>query len=367
MIKIQFDHQHFSNQVFGGISRYFANIQAALSESDEFSFDRGIYFTKNYYLKDEKFPLPRIISRYMIKKYSDSRIYRKNTRYSLKCIQKNKYDLFHPTYYDPYFVDHVKVPVVLTVHDLIHEKFPLYFPLDDETTHQKRLTIERTNHFIAISESTKRDLQEYYQIPEDQITVIYHGYNPIDFSGRISKDYGNYILFVGDRTSYKNFLTFLQAVKEIVENYRDIEIICAGGEAFRSVEKEVIHRLGLSDRIRQFKVNDAELHQLYKHALVYVNPSLYEGFGLPILEAFAASCPVALSNTSCFREVGGDAAVYFDPYEPSSITEAIQSILFDTAARQTLTNKMPAQLSRFSMSSCMEKTKLVYKKILDKS
>ncbi|WP_207535788.1 glycosyltransferase family 4 protein [Desertivirga arenae] len=366
MIKILFDHQHFSNQVYGGITRYFANIQKALKESPDFEFNRGILFSKNHYLKDEKLPLPKFLAGYMLKRYSGAKIYRKNMRYSLKLIQQNNFDIFHPTYYDPYFTEHIKKPVVLTVHDLIHEKFPLYFPLDDTTLYQKRVSITSASHLIAISQSTKKDLQDYYQIPQEKITVIHHGYQPLanNETGN-ANSYGDYILFVGDRTSYKNFINFLYGVEEIVQRYPEIKIICAGGESFKSVELEIIIKLGLTEKIKQFKVNDLELNSLYKNALIYVNPSLYEGFGLPILEALAVGCPAVLSDTSCFREVGGEAALYFNPYDPGSIKDTIITALFNKQMRDELVKNAGAQLAKFPMDKCMDRTKAVYKQVMD--
>lgn len=377
-IKIQFDHQHFTNQEYGGISRYFANIQDSLDKSNDFSYDRGLWITRNYYLKHVRFPLrkqlknfPKLnnyLINYIFEKYEYDKIYQWNNEYSLECIRKNNFDVFHPTYYDPYFIYDIKKPIVITVHDLIHEKFPMLFPRYDGTTHQKRMVFERANHFIAISESTKKDLMEYYKIPEEKISVIYHGHFPLIGDIQSAKNqHGNYILFVGDRTNYKNFINFIYAVKDLLITYNDIKVIFAGGGDFASVESEIILHLGLKNKVEYIKIDDYNLKVLYKHALVYVNPSLYEGFGLPILEAFAEDCPTILSNTSCFKEVGGNAAVYFDPNDSECIKQAINSVIFNSSLRNNLILNGREQLKKFSIEDSMEKTKAVYRKVVNEN
>lgn len=359
MIKIQFDHQTFSMHRFGGISRYFAAIQEALSKEDEFTFNRGILYTTNHYLKNEQFPLPKWIGDIFLQK--ERRRSKWNKRYSKLCIKKNDFDIFHPTYYNPYFLRKLNgPPFVLTVHDMIHELFPEYFPHFDDTIHLKRILIEKADHFIAVSHSTSNDLQRLFNIPENKISVIHHGFFPSERNLDFIPPYKNYLLYVGERGGYKNFYRFLEAVADILIN-NDINLICAGSKPFCKAEEETMLRLNIKQRVTWIAPNDGELNQLYSKAMLFVYPSLYEGFGLPILEAFSNNCPIAVSNTSCFKEVGGNAVEYFDPYDTLSIATAINNVILSPAKTGALRSAGTIQLQKFPLQLCMDKTMDVYR------
>jgi glycosyltransferase involved in cell wall biosynthesis len=363
MIKIQFDHQAFSMQRFGGISRYFANIQKHLAHSNEFSYDRGVLFTNNAYIKDQKFPVPDWLWRAFITK--DRKIFKYNRKYAKYCVRNHDYDIFHPTYYNPYFLNSIKKPFVITVHDFIHELFPEYFLPNDDTAHYKKLLIDKAAHIIAISKSTRDDLQKVYNVPDSKVSMIYHGYEPV--TGSLDNDTTmtgpGYILFVGDRPAYKNFFKWITAVAPLLTKY-GINVICAGGSEFTKTELDFISRLNIQNKITQVQATETMLANLYRNALLFAYPSLYEGFGFPILEAFANNCPVVVSNTSCFKEVGGDAAVYFDPYSIESIQFAIDGMLSKATDTDKLRMAGGAQLAKFTMESCMQKTTQVYRALV---
>ena len=195
--------------------------------------------------------------------------------------------------------------------------------------------------------------------------MIYHGYDTsTDLLINDTKiPYSNYVLFVGDRWAYKNFFRWLTAIAPLLIKY-DINAVCAGGKSFSSTELEFIKRLGITNKISQLQASEAELKALYRNALLFVYPSLYEGFGLPILEAFANSCPVAVSNTSCFKEVGGDAVSYFDPYSVYSMTSVIEGLILQTDNANKLRVAGKGQLEKFTMQNCMEQTVNVYQSII---
>src|SRR5690606_2346406 len=232
-------------------------------------------------------------------------------------------DIFHPTYYDAYFLSLLKRPFVLTVHDLTHEIYPEFFPQNDPFITHKREVIAKADHIIAISHSTAKDLQEVFGIAEKKISVIYHGY----YKGHIQEDTdfplpARYLLYVGDRAGYKNFTRFITAVAPLLRQDKELFVICAGGGEFRLAERELFYRNGISENILQRSATDPQLNNMYQKAIMFVYPSLYEGFGLPILEAFSNNCPVAMSDSSCFPEVGGNAVIYFDPYSPEDMLKA---------------------------------------------
>jgi glycosyltransferase involved in cell wall biosynthesis len=172
------------------------------------------------------------------------------------------------------------------------------------------------------------------------------------------------LLYVGDRDSYKNFLFFSRAVEPLLKDDRDLKVICTGSP-FTKKEKVFLKELDIFDRFVTVNVNDADLALLYKSAQVFVYPSYYEGFGIPILEALSMGCPVVLSNSSSFPEVAGDAGVYFDPKKLSSIRSAIEHVITDQNYRKSLSKSCLDQASHFSWAQAARDTSDIYRKIIN--
>ncbi|WP_341838621.1 glycosyltransferase family 1 protein [Chitinophaga pollutisoli] len=366
-MKVSFDHQIFTMQRYGGISRYFANICNSLQEREDAECKLLVLYSRNQYIQDRQFPMSPFLGERLLKK--NSNLAKWNEKYARHHIRKNDFDILHPTYYHPYFLEGLKKPFVITVHDMIHELFPEYFSTNEVYVRYKRETISRADHLIAISASTENDLQRIYNIPESKISVVHHGYqdNPAllnaDDTSSFQPPFRDYVLFVGDRAGYKNFGRFVQAVKPVLERY-DIHLVCAGGGDFGAAEHEMLYRAGIQHRAKQVSASEAQLNALYQHALAFVYPSLYEGFGLPILEAFRNNCPIITSNTSCFKEVGGDAAIYFDPYQVEDMTKAIDAVINSKELYGQLRAKGTERLGLFTMERCMEGTMEVYRKLV---
>src|SRR5690606_34603832 len=197
-MRILYDHQAFVMQRYGGISKYFASLSSGISQTRNITSDVKVLHTENGYLCPESNVLSIALGNQFLKK--KSRMERWNRRYSQYLIQRDDFDVFHPTYYDPYFLDYIKKPYVITVHDMIHELFPEYFSSQDPTALNKRRVIGRADHVIAISESTKKDLQNLLGVAESKISVVYHGlFEPavssIDHTTKAFKTSGAYILF----------------------------------------------------------------------------------------------------------------------------------------------------------------------------
>lgn len=358
-MKVLFDYQTFSMQKYGGISRYFANLHFGLNSIEGTESELGLLFSDNAYIKNDELPLG--VFNNFIKK--ESRRYKYNKWYCKYLLKQNDLDVFHPTYYHPYFLKSLKKSFVLTVHDMIYELFPEYFATEPYKFYKENL-IKRADHIIAISECTKNDIQKFYNIGDNKISVVHHGYQmqtnnigpnfyPVD---------GAYILFVGDRFGYKNFNFFIKAAAPIILKY-SIKLICAGGGIFNSEEGRLINKLGMTNNIQQLAVNDDQLMHLYRHADAFVYPSLYEGFGLPVLEAFFNNCPVIVSNTSALPEVAGNAAEYFNPADEQSIAFAIEQVLSSKDKQDVMREKGRARLKLFSFDSCLQKTLKVYQSL----
>ena len=362
-MKILYDHQMFDAQVYGGISRYFANLISGIGKYDRIETEASVLYTNNHYLKGKvKSHIGRLLAQSVFSKPRKLRAWNKN--YSKMRISRGQFDIFHPTYFHPYFLKFLRKPFVLTVHDMIYELFPGYFQSTDLTAEYKRKLVTAANHIIAISETTKKDLMRLLDVPEEKITVVYHGYQSVD---RTTDPLLNlpekYLLFVGSRDNYKNFDTFAAAFALVKKSHPDLKAVCVGGGDFTQEEAALFSKLQITDSVMQININDRDLYWIYKKALAFVYPSLYEGFGLPILEAFDANCPVISSDISCFREVAGDASVYFDPQDAQVMANTIMETVDDPMLRKGLLLNGEKRLANFTMEKCLSGTLDVYRKV----
>lgn len=271
----------------------------------------------------------------------------------------SKYDIVHLTGTESFAFSFVKRPVVVTIHDMIAEKFYN----SKKRISRKKKTIMKADAIICVSQNTKNDLIRYYpNVNQDKIHVIYHGFNTIKYKYRkiVSK---KYILYVGSRYSeYKNFAFFLTAISGLLKDY-GIYLVCTG-DNFSFLEKECIKKNDIVNNVMLLGfVKDEELASLYHYAECFVYPSLYEGFGIPILEAFSHDCPVCISNTSCFPEVAGDAASYFDPNDKESIVLALKQVLNNENYRNQLIKKGRERLRFFSWDKASDAHVKIYESL----
>jgi glycosyltransferase involved in cell wall biosynthesis len=289
-------------------------------------------------------------------------------------LKKQDFDLFHPTYYDPYFQKYLeKKPFVLTVYDMIHELYPEYFSLNDPTKTAKKELIEKADSVIAISNNTKNDIIRFTDVDPDRISVIYLG-NPFEFTGplshgKISLEITSfkkpYLLFVGTRSGYKNFKFFISSFTKLLKNHENLHVYCAGGGPFTSDELNRLRELNLLAKVHYVKTNDMIMKYLYENAQAFIFPSLYEGFGLPVLEAFSCGCPVVLSNSSSLSEIAGDAACYIDPDDGDSLIRGIESVLSDKDYHENFIRKGYERLKFFSWEKTARETKRVYDSLVN--
>ncbi|HOS15604.1 MAG TPA: glycosyltransferase family 1 protein [Bacteroidales bacterium] len=360
MIKILYDHQMFSMQKYGGVTRYFADLIYNLPQ--DFEKDVAMKYSENHYITktyNQKFRTIDSLQNFRVKRRL---YYFINNQVSLKAIKKSDYDVFHPTYYNPYFIKHIKKPFVVTIHDMIHERFADTFPFYDNIAKNKKILANKAAHIIAVSQNTKNDIVEYYGINPDKITVVHHGCKQqVEL---VEQLYENYILYVGERKSYKNFIQFLEAIVPLLHADKTLKIVCTGS-SFTKEEINLFQKHSISNQLIHVLASDTILYSLYQHALVFVFPSLYEGFGIPILEAFANNCPVCLSNASCFPEIAQDAAQYFDPKDKQSIFNAINLVISNSEFRSSLIFKGKEKIKNFTTEKMVKNTCVVYNSLLD--
>lgn len=360
-MKVLFDHQIFKYK-FSGIARYHYELAKGLKKEGHNSKISTIFSACEYLLKDSSYKVynPSGDDNFKGKRYVEILLNEINQMYSLQSIKMNSFEIFHPTYYDPYFINILKKPLIITIHDCIHEKF---YPKESskDIANTKKL-IERANLIIAVSENTKIDVINYHNVPSEKIHVIHHGFKS---SNEINSTnlYGDYLLFVGRRDRYKNFERFIKALAPILLKHKSLKLVCTARN-FTDEETELLKHLRITDKVTSVIASDIELNSLYKYAKLFVFPSIYEGFGMPILEAFANDCPICISDTSCFPEIAKDAAEYFDPYSIDSINTAIDNVINNENLRQDLIKKGRKRLLEFSWEKTVLETIEVYKQLV---
>jgi glycosyltransferase involved in cell wall biosynthesis len=364
-VKILYDHQMFSLQKYGGVTKYFCELIKNLSVENKYEI--SLMFSDNQYLKEDhtffrkkKFSLPN--GPFHGKGFLKRKMYYLNQLHSGRSVSAGKYDLFHPTFYNNYFLDILKKPFVITVHDLIAFKFKDSHLKNDPFRYQMEKVIRKADRIISISENTKKDVIEIFKINSEKIDVVYHGYNKPQVQDN-NNSYGTYILFVGRRDSYKNFTNFTKAISGVLQKENDLKLICVG-EPFNKQEIIDLKKLKIREQCVALSVDEKTLINLYSNALLFVYPSFYEGFGMPILEAFANSCPVCLSDASCFPEIAKGAGIYFDPANEESILNAVQRVLYDSTYRNQMIEAGRERLTEFSWKKTADETLVSYKKTL---
>lgn len=290
-------------------------------------------------------------------------------------LARKSIDFFHPNIlHESYFSLDDYCPVgakrVLTVYDMIHEKFSESFDGSSGTTNPKKIAAQRADHVICISESTRKDLMDICGIPREKTSVIYLGVGDVFSSTPREIDLQldlpeNFLFYVGKRGGYKNFDGFLQAFAALTSLKKEFSIVCFGGGAFTPRELAAAKDAGLKPgQLVHYAGGDDLLSAIYRRASSLVYPSIYEGFGLPPLEAMTSGCPVICSNTSSLPEVVGDAGEYFDPLSQESMIEAMENVLCSPVRRDELIVKGFMQASKFSWEKCANETMREYLKLL---
>lgn len=367
-MKILYDHQIFTQQQYGGISRYFYELIKRF-EGNENSCDVATFFSDNaYYNKEVNQKLKSFFPNKNFRG-KGSIVKKINQEVSNFKIRKGDYDVCHPTYYDDYFLNSIKEkPYVVTFYDMIHEKFSDQFEIlksDTKIYDNKKRLLECSSKIIAISETTKNDIIEFFDVDSSKIDVVYLGNSLQNFHiGNKRLVEQDYILFVGNRGIYKNFDFFVSAISQLLID-DNLKLICAGGGDFSQDEVVLLKHLKLENQVVFKKIlNDDVLANYYTHALFFCFPSLYEGFGIPVLETFACGCPALLSNGGSLPEVGGDAALYFDPTDAESLIKSASELINNKYLRLILKEKGHDRLKEFSWDKTFQDHLKVYKSVV---
>ena len=305
------------------------------------------------------------------KKYSLSEIFMFGHR-----IRHSSADIVHIPHYT--LPARVGKPTVVTIHDLIHLRFPEYFNVVQRAYSRGMISyaLRRANVIITDSEFTRRDLLMQFRANEEKIVVVHlgvdGGYKPVtdsqclqEFRSRFSLD-RPYILFVGNPKPHKGIDTLLSAFSIVRSSMKDIDLVLIGGALSTD---EGILRLADDERLRGFvkvlgKVSEKDLLFAYNAASVFVLPSRYEGFGLPALEAMACGTPVVVSNAGSLPEILGDAASFFETGNEKMLADSILTVLRDSATASDLRERGKANALRFRWETAAHKTIKIYESLL---
>jgi glycosyltransferase involved in cell wall biosynthesis len=293
----------------------------------------------------------------------------------VKDINKLELDVFHGLSNElPLSIKKSRVAKVVTIHDLIFLRFPkLYKPLDRKIYNKKfRQACEDADKIIAISEQTKNDILHYYQVDEKKIEVIYQDCDE-QFQTQPSREKllevkkryylpKQFLLSVGTIEERKNQLLILKALKEI----SDIPLVLVGRSTpYQDKLQEFINENGLQKRVTFINnVQFSDLPAIYSLAEVFVYPSIFEGFGIPIIEAQNLSTPVVTSTGSCFAETGGDAALYSNPQKPEELAKNINKLLLNEKVKTDLIINGLDNVKRFRAERTFSQLNKVYSELI---
>lgn len=359
-MRILYDGQIYKYQAAGGVIRYFANLINRLPQ-------HVIPYLTTPQQQEVIYPTHPNLRVCKYKLFRPLRLSQQLEKYYYQAITAlNKFDLAHPTYYSlltKQELNRYSCPVVLTVYDMIHEIFHDKIDPKGEHIQLKRKAILSAHKIICISENTKKDLIDWYSIPEDNITVTYLAAG-IDASlahGNERVPSNPYYLYVGSRDpSYKNFDNLLLAFANIVSVHPEITL-CVVGYPFSETEIKRIAEVKLTERIEHYTyASDTHLAKLYRCSVAFVYPSFYEGFGIPPLEAMSCGTPVIASNCSSIPEVVGDAGILFNPSSVSDLTDILLFLFDNPIERDRLIAQGYQRSKAFSWDKTVAQTLEVY-------
>ncbi|MBD8880542.1 glycosyltransferase family 4 protein [Rhodanobacter sp. 7MK24] len=366
-MKIIYDHRIFARQKYGGISRYFLEIARRMPLGESNSAKIFAPFHINAYLESDHaargMRLPKFRGSTLAIDTVNSII-----GHALIKSQRN-INIFHSTYYAKGSYAPAWSKRVLTVFDMIHERLPESFADGGKTSAQKRSAVQKADHIICISENTRRDLIHFFGVPPHMTSVVYLGHSLTSVATdsrpyRLPQD-TPYLLYVGNRSGYKNFANLVAAYAQSIDLPKTYALVCFGGGKFTREERELVrsHRLPI-EHVVHVEGDDSLLSRLYSGAAAFIYPSLYEGFGIPPLEAMAHNCPVLCSNTSSLPEVVGVAAELFDPNDPDDIRSAIERVVSSRVVSTSLIARGRERIAQFSWDKCASETLDIYKQLI---
>lgn len=365
-LRVAFDHQIFDLQRYGGVSRYIVELAGRLAHdaSVQVSIEAPLHI--NEYLRNLA-PTVKRTATYVggvpkVRRFAHT----VNALLMAPLLRRRRPDIVHRTYYAAGQPAVRGARSVITVHDLVHERIGAAMA-HDTPARDKRAAIAEADHAICISENTRRDLVELFGVDPEKTSVVHHGFSLMAGAGSqaVALPDREFILYVGLRGNYKNFRSLLDAYAESARLRERFDIVCFGGGGFSAEEAQAIAASGArAGAVRQLTGSDAALQTCYRRASLFVYTSLYEGFGIPLLEAMSFQCPVVCCPVASMPEVVGDAAMFFQPGDTGSLIAAIEAVANDLHCRADLVRRGTERTALFSWQRCADQTLAAYAKLL---
>lgn len=292
-------------------------------------------------------------------------------------LQQDKIDVFHGLSNEiPYGLKKAGVKSVVSIHDLIFLRYPEQYPAIDRFVYQRkfRYACENADAIVAVSEQTKRDIIDFYQIPSERIEVIYQGCQSVFYQriadktiiSQVQQKYGiqkHYILCVASFTERKNQLRLIKAFQQLPS--KEYDLVLVGGQSkYLDELKQYVQQSAIERRVHFLTgVPARDLPALYQGASLFTYPSLFEGFGIPIIEALHSGVPVVAAKGSCLEEAGGEGALYANPLDITDLAEKMHHVLHSESLQNRLINKGAEHVKQFAAQPIAEQLVKLYEHI----
>lgn len=365
-MNIIFTPDTFLLQSYGGISRYFVRMaEAMMQQGHKIRIPARYHF--NHYLNTSA------IGHGTVRVQRESMLNRRFMRLingvplQFDALVRSP-DILHFTFFRRFPPVLSKAKKVLTVFDMIDELFHQQNGEESVISKVKRRAVHEADLVLCISENTRQDLIRLFDISPAKAIVTYLAADepPVMREGNHHPLNGaSFLLYVGHRNGYKNFRSSVESFARLQLNKRDLKFVAFGSGSFDQNEIALFRSLGLDESsVIHAKGSDTDLYNYYRHAVAFIYPSLYEGFGIPPLEAMSVGCPVICSNVSSIPEIVGDAAFLFDPREGDAIDIALEAAISDTTARTEKIELGYKQFQKFSWEKCAADTLSAYEHVL---
>jgi glycosyltransferase involved in cell wall biosynthesis len=307
------------------------------------------------------------------------------TRFAWEIFKDRPDVLWMPVHNMP-LIRRKNLKTVITVHDLAFKIFPQYFTKKDLAKLNKLsdMAIRNSDHIIAVSECTKKDILKFYpEIRAEKISVIYHGFDAGIFKQKmsdedveeLSKSYKlktkNYLLYVGAIQPRKNLEVLIEAFEKIksdpISPQDELKLVIAGAPAWKynGIIEKINKNKFSKDIIITGNLGFEKIAELYRNAKIFIFPSLYEGFGIPVLEAMASETPVICAENSSLIEAGGKAALYFKTGDSQDLADCITRVMEDSGLEKALIRQGIEHVKSFSWEKCTRETLAILLKVVD--
>jgi glycosyltransferase involved in cell wall biosynthesis len=361
LTRVAFDDQIFTGQARGGVARYYTELLAALRAHPELGIqvDTPFRWVVNDHLLDHdpvhyrRAPLPAALQRAKVLRLLNQLRFGRARR---------RAGLLHHTHFSLEALEQPATKRICTVYDMIPELFPEYVPGD---AHQaKTAYVDACDAVLCISETTRTDVLRHYGSLDKPVVATPLGVGEAFFGGRpTATRWGDYVLFLGHRFTYKDFDVALRAFARLAPAHPQLRLLCAGGPPFSPEELARLDELGIAARVDHAVPEDHELPDVYASARCFVFPTRYEGFGLPTVEAFAAGCPVVLADQPCSVEVGGEAALFFPAGDDDALAAHVERLLADEQERARCIEAGRQRAQTFTWLETARRTAAVYREL----